>query len=136
MGIRFTLGVVVVFALAVIIGVAAGKAQSQSAAPTAPALPPTPLPTPQPGYIDILPDPGHHLDGLYRPATFTVRVGGRVTWLNLDSQSHSIVADNGAFNLDVLNPGQKGSWTATRAGTYTYGDYLHPDMSGTIVVKP
>ena len=136
MGGRFTLGLTVVFALAVIIGVAAGRAQSQSAGPPTAAPLPTVLPAPQSGSIDIVPDPSGHLDGVFQPATAHIHVGGKVTWRNLDTVDHAVVADNGAFNIDVLSPGQAKSWTPTHPGTYTYGDYLHPDMHGTIVVLP
>jgi Cupredoxin-like domain len=121
----------------VIIGVWAGRSQSpSSAAPAAPSPLPTPLPTPAPGHLDILPDPTGSSSGIYSPAAYTTRVGQKVTFTNLDTMDHTATADNGAFNTDVLAPGQSASWTPTRPGTYTYSDYLNSDIHGTITVKP
>ena len=72
----------------------------------------------------------------YDPATITVRVGQRVTWVNTDSIAHTATSDDGTFNTGVLAAGERGSWTPRTSGTYTYGDFLHPDMHGTVVVQP
>lgn len=137
MGPRFSLAVVVVFGLAVLIGVIAAKNQSQSssAAPL-PTAAPTSVPTPAPHHIDILPDPSGSAAGIYQPAQYTTTVGSKVTWTNLDVTDHSVTADNGAFNSDVLARGQSFSWTPKKPGVYGYGDFLHSDVTGRLVVKP
>jgi plastocyanin len=72
----------------------------------------------------------------YVPATLTVRVGQKVTWINRDVSGHTATADDGVFNSDVLNPGQHYSWTPKRAGIYPYSDYNQSNLQGTIIVKP
>jgi plastocyanin len=135
MGPRFSLAVIAVLGVAVIVGVWAGRSQSQSsAAPQAPSPLPTPMPSPAPGHVDILSDPTGNTGGVYSPSVYRVRVGQRVTWTNLDTVDHTATADDGAFNTDVLGPGQSASWTPKHAGTYSYSDYLNPDMHGVIVV--
>ncbi|HVZ58847.1 MAG TPA: cupredoxin family copper-binding protein [Patescibacteria group bacterium] len=71
----------------------------------------------------------------FGPGTLTVKVGTTVTWDNQDSVAHSAVADDGTFDTKLLSPGEKGSFTFTKAGTYTYHCGVHPSMTGTIVVE-
>lgn len=74
-------------------------------------------------------------DFSFSPETLTVRVGTTVTWQNSDSVAHSAVADDGTFDTKLLAPGEKGSYTFTKAGTYTYKCGVHPSMTGEIVVE-
>lgn len=74
-------------------------------------------------------------DFAYSPETLTVKVGTTVTWQNNDSVAHSPVADDGTFDIKLLAPGEKGSYTFTKAGTYTYKCGVHPSMTGKIVVE-
>jgi len=74
-------------------------------------------------------------DFAFSPATLTVKVGTTVTWVNSDSVAHSAVSDDGTFDTKLLAPGEKGSYTFTKAGTYTYKCSIHPSMTGTIVVE-
>lgn len=67
--------------------------------------------------------------------TLTVKVGTTVTWVNSDTVAHSAVADDGTFDTKLLAPGERGSYTFTKAGTYTYKCGVHPSMTGTIVVE-
>jgi plastocyanin len=74
-------------------------------------------------------------DFAFNPQTVTVKVGAVVTWQNNDTVSHDVVADDGTFDTKMLAPGEKGSYTFTKAGTYTYKCGIHPSMTGTIVVE-
>lgn len=67
--------------------------------------------------------------------TTTVKVGTTVTWVNNDTVSHSVVADDSSFDTGILAAGEKGSYTFTKAGTYTYHCGLHPNMTGVVVVE-
>jgi plastocyanin len=136
MGQRFIVSVIVVFGAAAIIGVVAARNQPSPAAAVVPTPLPTPLPTPAPHSVDILPDPSDQSIGMYQPASLTVSVGEKVTWVNLDTKAHTAIADNGAFSTAVIAPGEKASWVPSKPGTYTYSCYIDPDMHGTIVVKP
>lgn len=74
-------------------------------------------------------------DFAFTPQTLRVKVGTTVTWINSDSVAHSAVSDNGMFDTKLLASGEKGSYTFTKAGTYTYKCNIHPSMTGTIVVE-
>lgn len=74
-------------------------------------------------------------DFAFTPESTTVKVGTTVTWENSDSVEHSVVADDGTFETKVLAPGEKGSFTFSEAGSYTYHCGVHPSMTGTIVVE-
>ena len=65
----------------------------------------------------------------------TVSKGTKVTWINNDTESHSIVSDDGAFNtLDLAN-GESKSNTFHKTGTFTYHCPLHEGMTGVIIVE-
>jgi plastocyanin len=69
----------------------------------------------------------------FNPNSLTVTVGTKVTWTNHDSVTHTVTANQGAFNSPVL-PGSSFSFTFTKAGTYAYHCMIHPYMMATIVV--
>lgn len=71
----------------------------------------------------------------FSPASVTVKVGTKVTWKNNDSVTHTVTADQGAFDSGDLPPGQSFSFTFTKAGTYSYHCNIHPSMTATIVVQ-
>jgi plastocyanin len=131
---RSSLGLLLVMLLAAAVGVVAAHSQAQTA--TAPVAQSTPssVPVPRNGTVYILSAGGS--GPRYAPATLTVRVGRKVTWINRDTTGHTATADGGAFNSDVLNPGQRYTWKPKRPGTYPYSDYTQSDLQGTIVVKP
>lgn len=74
-------------------------------------------------------------DFAFNPQSVTVKVGATVTWENNDTVSHNIVADDKTFDTGMLTPGEKGSYTFTKPGKYTYKCGIHPSMTGTIVVE-
>jgi Cupredoxin-like domain len=136
---RYTFSLVTVIILAVAIGVLVGKSQPLSVAAPAPPATATPIVPPPAGEIEIIHNPGGSPSAIYLSATSPVvatgTVGQKITWVNKDSQPHTVTADNGAFNSNVLNPGERFSWTPKHAGTYTYGSYLDPDMHGTLIIQ-
>jgi plastocyanin len=132
---RFSLSLVFALFLAVLIGVIVARSQPQSVAARAPTPTPTPLPTPQPLHIDIDVNPAGNPVAIYNPAAEVVHVGQKVTWVNLTGSDRSVVFDDGSFSSGVLSPGQRATWRATKPGTYTYGDFLDPDIRGVVIVK-
>lgn len=72
----------------------------------------------------------------FSPASLSVKVGDTVTWNNNDNASHTVTANDGSFNIGTINPGNTGSYTFTKAGTYPYYCSFHPNMKGTITVNP
>jgi plastocyanin len=133
---RFSAGLVFVLAVAVFVGVLAARSQpSTAAAPTVVAQA-TPLPTPSAFHINIEPNASGNPSARYVPSPYTIHVGQTVTWVNVDSVSHTATADRGPFNTGVLSPSQHYSWTPLKAGSYAYSDFIHPEMHGTITVLP
>lgn len=133
-----------VFAVALLLLLAAcGGSPSPTAggAPTvAPTATPTPTPTPMP---TPTPTPTASASGnsitiasfSFSPQNLTVKVGTKVTWTNNDGVAHTVTADKGAFNSGPLSNGQSFSFTFTKAGTYSYHCTIHPKMVATIIVQ-
>jgi plastocyanin len=74
----------------------------------------------------------------FSPATITIKVGGTVTWKQLDTVGHSVesVSSPPSWTTSkVLSTGQTFSHTFAKAGTYPYICGVHNYMKGTVVVK-
>jgi plastocyanin len=70
----------------------------------------------------------------FDPARLNISVGTTVTWTNNDSVTHTVTADQGAFDSGNLSPGSTFSFTFSQAGSYPYHCTPHPSMKGTITV--
>lgn len=66
----------------------------------------------------------------FSPNVVTIEVGGSVTWTNnSDSDEHAPYSGtDGMIDCSLPNFGDKCTVVFDRAGTYTYGDRLHPDL--------
>lgn len=71
----------------------------------------------------------------FEPGTVTIKAGESVTWTNLDSANHTVVADNGEFKSGDLADGATFSFKFDTAGTYAYHCGVHPPMTGTVIVR-
>jgi plastocyanin len=72
----------------------------------------------------------------FNPPTVTVKAGTTVTWTNKDDIPHGIASANNAFTRSkALDTDDGFSFTFTTPGTYQYFCYIHPHMTGTIVVQ-
>ena len=72
----------------------------------------------------------------FNPQTLTVKAGTTVTWTNKDDIPHGIAVVNNAFKRSkALDTDDSFSFTFTTPGTYQYFCYIHPHMTGTIVVE-
>ena len=81
--------------------------------------------------IRILGDKGANS---FSPGNIVVNLGTIVTWVNEDSQPHSVTAP-GAFDSGMIAPnGGKWNWVAAVPGTFTYSSITNPTMSGTITI--
>ena len=74
------------------------------------------------------------VDFAFQPASIEVPAGSTVTWTNTGAATHTVTADDGAFDSGQLKPGTNFSQTFTTPGTYTYHCEIHPQMTGTVVV--
>ncbi len=83
-----------------------------------------------------VPDANVKIDNFsFTPATLTVKVGTQITWTNGDDIPHTVVSDEQAFKSKVLDTDEKFSFTASKAGTYSYFCSIHPKMRGKLVVE-
>jgi len=65
-----------------------------------------------------------------------VKAGTTVTWTNRDDIPHGIAATGNSFaRSGALDTEDHYSFTFTTPGTYQYFCYIHPHMTGTIVVE-
>ena len=72
----------------------------------------------------------------FNPPTLTVKAGTKVTWTNKDDIPHGIASANNAFTRSkALDTDDSFTFTFTTPGTYQYFCYIHPHMTGTIVVQ-
>jgi len=72
----------------------------------------------------------------FTPQTLTVKAGTTVTWTNRDDIPHGIASQDSAFaKSKALDTDDSYSFTFTAPGTYKYFCYVHPHMTGTIVVE-
>jgi amicyanin len=72
----------------------------------------------------------------FTPQKLTVKAGTTVTWTNKDDIPHGIAATANAFTRSkALDTDDSYSFTFTTPGTYQYFCYIHPHMTGTIVVE-
>ncbi len=72
----------------------------------------------------------------FNPQGLTVKAGTTITWTNKDDIPHGIASTNNAFKKSkALDTDDSFSFTFTAPGTYQYFCYLHPHMTGAIVVE-
>lgn len=72
----------------------------------------------------------------FAPATATVAVGTKVTWVNEDTVPHTVTTTSGpaSFDSGQVAPGASFSAVFETAGTYSYYCADHPNMKATITV--
>ena len=95
---------------------------------------PPPPPPPPPSAITIrtpsAPPPR------FMPVSATLAVGGTVTWTSGSPVAHDLVATSSNWQLNhALPPGASFQATIGEVGTYRYHCTIHPEMTGTIVVR-
>ena len=76
------------------------------------------------------------IEGLcFKPTVVHVEPGDTVTWVNNDPMAHAVTGAAQAFgDYTNLEPGRAVSHAFKDAGTYPYFCYIHPGMTGTVVV--
>jgi plastocyanin len=70
----------------------------------------------------------------FAPDASDVKVGDSVKWTNQDGATHTVTADDGAFDSGNLAGGKSFSFTFEEAGTFAYHCNIHQSMTGTVVV--
>ena len=70
---------------------------------------------------------------MFSPGEMAVSVGDTVTWNNASNEEHNV--RGGPFSSPVLKPGNRYSFTFTRAENVKYACDIHPTMKGTVTVR-
>lgn len=73
-------------------------------------------------------------DFAYSSDPVIIEQGGKVIWINRDSEPHTATAEDGSFDTGALEEGKLQSETFKEPGTYPYICSIHPQMHGTVEV--
>ncbi|HEY0581003.1 MAG TPA: PQQ-binding-like beta-propeller repeat protein [Chloroflexota bacterium] len=71
----------------------------------------------------------------FAPTRTTVAVGATVTWTNNGQLAHTATEQRGAWDTDLIAPGQSVSLTFNEPGTYAYICAPHPWMMAQLIVQ-
>ena len=76
----------------------------------------------------------------FTPNAAKVSIGGKVTWRNDDTASHTAISGtdaiaDGIFDSGLFGPGKTFSFKFDKAGTYNYYCQVHPWMKGSVIVS-
>src|SRR6266511_3053364 len=69
------------------------------------------------------------------PVTVTINQNDSVTWKNVDTINHQVVANGGSFASPILAPGKTYTRPFRNGGTFRYHDSPHPSLTGTVSNK-
>lgn len=73
--------------------------------------------------------------GQFSPNTLTMYLGSTVSWTNTDTETHSIVSEDGiSFNSGNIVPGGTFSFKPLANGMYSYYCGLHASVKGVLSV--
>src|SRR5579883_1421292 len=79
----------------------------------------------------------HIADFKFVPATLPIKAGTTVTFINDDSDAHTVTSATKAFDSSGLDAHDSWSHTFSTPGTFDYLCAVHPYMKGVItVIKP
>lgn len=71
----------------------------------------------------------------FSPASLTMLIGTKVTWTNMDTDTHSVVSDDAtSFSSGNISTGASFSFIPAVPGTYAYHCGIHPTVKGIIYV--
>jgi plastocyanin len=73
----------------------------------------------------------------FTPQSIQIGAGQAVMWSNTDGSPHQPAPDSGSdtsWFKTQITPGQNGSYTFNKPGTYPYHDVLNPNMTGIVQV--
>ena len=103
---------------------------------------PTPTPTPTPAVTAsayVLPGAVSLNDWAFGDEPIVIYAHERLRWVNADGLTHHIVADSPDVtdfrNTDDLRPGGEQSFNMTKLGTTGIHCSIHPNMTGTLIVR-
>jgi plastocyanin len=112
---------------------------------TVPPAAPTPQPPPPPpqplvtASAYILPDAVRQAHWAFGDEPIVIRRGERLRWVNADTITHNVVADSPDATdfrkTDELASGGEQSFVMNKLGTTGIHCSIHPNMTGTLIVR-
>lgn len=72
----------------------------------------------------------------FTPARIEITAGTTVSWRNEDDVAHTVTATDGSWDSGTLAPGATWQRRFDAPGTYPFTCLPHPEMRGTVVVRP
>ena len=117
----------------------AGKVVVKGSGGTAAVPTPKPKPSPTPNPVSkpaATAVDAEIRDFAFAPASLSVPLGSTVTWRNTGEAPHTVTAEDGSFDSDMIAAGSSWARTFETAGTFSYFCAFHPDMAGTVTVTP
>jgi plastocyanin len=120
-----------VYRSALLIAAVGMLASCGTSAATTPDSAPTPTVN---GAAVVVPLGDAYGDTSFNPHSVTINAGGKVSFNSNDAIEHHPTADDGSWDGD-LAPGGSFNQPFPTAGTYSYHCSIHPNMTGTVVVK-
>lgn len=83
-----------------------------------------------------------YTDAGFAPTTYAIKSGGTVTVenkssrdLEFSSDRHPVHTAQPELNMDTLKPGEAGTFTVTKIGTWGFHDHLNASATGTLRVS-
>jgi plastocyanin len=86
------------------------------------------------GWVNLIQPSKFKDEYLFQPLRIKVKVGSKVTWTNTGKETHNATAQDGSWSTGDVAPGQTGSVTFDKPGTYLYVCKEHPWSFGQVVV--
>ena len=78
-----------------------------------------------------------NITGMTFPGNTTIKKGSTITWINKDSNAHTVTSDDGStFDSANLAAGGTFSFKANTVGSFPYHCDYHSGMVGTLTVTP
>jgi plastocyanin len=119
---------------------ACGGNDNKPTPPTAPTPPPAnPPPVTTTANVYVMPDAVSLGPWAFSDEDIVIYKGERMHWVNLDKQTHHIVADipnaTDFRETNDLPPVGEQSFIMTKLGTTKIHCTIHPEMTGTLVVR-
>ena len=72
---------------------------------------------------------------MFQPMSLTVKAGSTVTWINKDEEPHTVASDSQLFRSGGMDTNESFSFKFDKPGTYRFTCSIHPQMTGTVIVR-
>ncbi len=71
----------------------------------------------------------------FQPANIITMRGSTIIWINNDTVTHTVTADDGSFDSGAIAPEDSFKQRFDKVKSYSYSCSFHPDMKGIITIQ-